>query len=73
MQAGLNCVAFNGESQGKGFCGGEKRAGGDCANGIPRYLFIRTGDDKGYVVVVPMTTPPSTVAVGNAPSVAQEE
>lgn len=44
--------------------------GGDCANGIPRYLFtVAVGDDG--CVVVPTMVPLAMIAVGYAPSTEQ--
>lgn len=52
----------SGSDHGAGLTGGEKRTGG-AANGIPRNLLTVTVDE-GRLVVVPMTTPESSVAEG---------
>jgi len=48
-----------------GFWGGSNLFGGDCANGIPKNL-LTEAVAVGRVVVVPITTPASMVAVGAA-------
>jgi hypothetical protein len=55
-------VVCSGVFHGAGFFGGEKRTGG-AAKGMPRNLFTMTFDD-GRLVLVPITTPESSVAVG---------
>ena len=47
-----------------GWTGGENRSGGDWANGIPRNL-LTEAVAVGRVVVVPITTPISMLALGD--------
>ena len=63
MQEGLHSVTFRGLLHCCGLCGGEKRSGGDWANGIPRNLFT-AAVAEGKVVYVPTRAPEARVTVG---------
>ena len=63
MHIGLKAVAFSGVDHGAGLLGGEKRSGGEAANGIPRNL-LTTTEAEGRTVVVPTTGPDAIVTVG---------
>ncbi len=64
MQLEENAVVLRGRDQGTGFTGGANRSGG-AAKGIPRNL-LTVAVELGKCVVVPITTPASSVAVGAA-------
>ena len=57
-------MASSGFTHGFGFLGAAKRSGG-AAKGMPRNL-LTCVEEEGTEVVVPITTPESTVAVGIA-------
>ena len=63
MHTGLDADASRGADHGAGWLGGEKRSGGEAANGIPRYL-LTAAIAEGSRVVVPTTAPEPIVTVG---------
>ena len=61
----MNADTFFGMVHGVGAVGGEKRSGGDSANGMPRN-WLTTAVALGIIVVVPTNTPEAIVTLGAA-------
>jgi hypothetical protein len=68
MHEGLNACAWSGDGHAGAGWGGEKRSGGDCAKGMPRYAFAAAAIVGWFegLMVVPMRMPEAIVTEGAA-------